>query len=216
MNPLGCGGAMLPMFLQMPIWIALYAVLFFAFELRQEWAFYGFFQMFDGWAFMGDLSAPDNFIDFGVSYDLWFFDFSGINLLPLLMGLVFYFQQKYMTPPPSANMSEDQLRQQKMMKIMMLVLFPLMLYGAPSGLTLYILTSSIIGTLESRYIRGHIKKLQDEADKNPVVLEADGSSGAVKGRKKQDRVGKMYEQMLQNAQKRQEQKKQKKKTFKKR
>jgi membrane protein insertase Oxa1/YidC/SpoIIIJ len=172
--------------------------------------------MFDGWAFMGDLSAPDNFIDFGVSYDLWFFEFSGINLLPLLMGLVFYFQQKYMTPPPSANMSEDQLRQQKLMKIMMLVLFPLMLYGAPSGLTLYILTSSIIGTLESRYIRGHIKKLQDEAEKNPVVIGAGGDGAAAKGSKKQDRVGKMYEQMLDNARKRQEQKKQKKKTFKKR
>jgi YidC/Oxa1 family membrane protein insertase len=216
MNPLGCGGAMLPMFLQMPIWIALYAVLFFAFELRQEWAFYGFFQMFDGWAFMGNLSAPDNFIDFGVSYDLWFFEFSGINLLPLLMGFVFFFQQKYMTPPPSANMSEDQLRQQKMMKVMMLVLFPLMLYGAPSGLTLYILTSSIIGTLESRYIRGHIKKIQDEAEKNPVVIGVGGDGAAPKGQKKQDSVGKMYEKMLDSARKRQDQKKQKKKTFKKR
>ena len=217
MNPLGCGGAMLPMFLQMPIWIALYAVLFFAFELRQEWAFYGIFQSFDGWAFMGDLSAPDNFIKFsGEPYDLWFFQFTGINLLPLLMGLVFYFQQKYMTPPPSASMTEDQLRQQKMMKVMMLVLFPVMLYGAPSGLTLYILTSSIIGTLESRYIRGHIKKLQEREDNEPDVIDGGGGGGSAKAAKKQDRMGRMYEQMLENARKRQEAKQQKKKTFKRR
>jgi YidC/Oxa1 family membrane protein insertase len=208
---------MLPMFLQMPIWIALYAVLFFAFELRQEWAFYGFFQSFDGWAFMGDLSAPDNFIKFpGEPYDLWFFQFSGINLLPLLMGLVFFFQQKYMTPPPSASMTEDQLRQQKMMKMMMLILFPIMLYGAPSGLTLYILTSSIIGTLESRYIRGHIKKIQEREDNEPDVIDDVSGPAADKKKKKQDRVGKMYEQMLENARKRQEAKNQKKKSFKKR
>jgi YidC/Oxa1 family membrane protein insertase len=217
MNPLGCGGAMLPMFLQMPIWIALYAVLFFAFELRQEWAFYGFFQSFDGWAFMGDLSAPDNFIKFpGEPYDLWFFQFSGINLLPLLMGLVFFFQQKYMTPPPSASMTEDQLRQQKMMKMMMLILFPIMLYGAPSGLTLYILTSSIIGTLESRYIRGHIKKIQEREENEPDVIDDVSGPAADRKKKKQDRVGKMYEQMLENARKRQEAKNQKKKSFKKR
>lgn len=216
MNPLGCGGAMLPMFLQMPIWIALYAVLFFAFELRQQWAFYGFFQLFDGWAFMGDLSAPDNFIDFGISYDLWFFQFSGINLLPLLMGLVFFFQQKYMTPPPSASMTEDQLRQQKLMKFMMLFLFPLMLYGAPSGLTLYILTSSVIGTLESRYIRKHIKRLEEQAENEPAVVGAGGDGPARAGKRKKDKMGRMYEQMLENARQRQEQKKQKKKTYKKR
>ena len=37
---LGC----LPMFLQMPIWIALYAMLYYAIELRHEPAFYGVFQ----------------------------------------------------------------------------------------------------------------------------------------------------------------------------
>ena len=221
-NPLGCATGMLPMFLQMPIWIALYAVLFFAFELRQEWAFYGFFQMFDGWAFLGDLSAPDNFIDLNVNYDILFFQFTGINLLPLLMGLVFFFQQKYMTPPPSAAMTQDQLRQQKMMKVMMLVLFPIMLYGAPSGLTLYILTSSIIGTAESRYIRKHLTEM-DNKDKDKDKdkdKENDGSPKSlakeVKKKKRQDKMGKMYEQMLENQRARQERKKQKKKTYKKR
>ena len=220
-NPLGCATGMLPMFLQMPIWIALYAVLFFAFELRQEWAFYGFFQMFDGWAFLGDLSAPDNFIDFGVTYDILFFQFTGINLLPLLMGGVFFVQQKYMTPPTAATMTDDQKRQQKMMKIMMLVLFPIMLYGAPSGLTLYILTSSVIGTIESRYIRKHIKETEEAMeevnadDGRPLSPFAQKLKEKTEKRKvRQDRTGKMYEKMLDNAREKQARKRQKAKTFK--
>ncbi|MBL9141881.1 MAG: YidC/Oxa1 family insertase periplasmic-domain containing protein, partial [Phycisphaerae bacterium] len=66
-NPLGCAGGMLPTFLQMPIWIALYAMLYFAFELRQQPAFFGIFQKMGGWGFLGDLSAPDNFIPLGVN-----------------------------------------------------------------------------------------------------------------------------------------------------
>lgn len=220
-NPLGCATGMLPMFLQMPIWIALYAVLFFAFELRQEWAFYGFFQLFDGWAFLGDLSAPDNFIDFGVDYDILFFQFTGINLLPILMGVVFYIQQKYMTPPTSVTLTDDQKRQQKFMKIMMLVLFPVMLYGAPSGLTLYILTSSVIGVVESRYIRKHLK-LTEEAmaeveanDGRPLSPFARKLKEKTEKRKaKQDRTGRMYEKMLENAREKQARKRQKPKTFK--
>ena len=56
-------------------------------------------------------------------------------------------------------MTKEQIQQQKIMKIMMVVLFPIMLYSAPSGLTLYIFTSSLIGIIESRYIRRHITEL---------------------------------------------------------
>jgi YidC/Oxa1 family membrane protein insertase len=67
MNPaqaLGC----LPMFFQMPIWVALYAMLYFVFDLRQEEAFFGLFQMFGGWSFLGDLSSPDHFISLPFEY----------------------------------------------------------------------------------------------------------------------------------------------------
>ena len=211
-NPLGCATGMLPMFLQMPIWIALYAVLFFAFDLRQQWAFYGFFQLFDGWSFMGDLSAPDNFIDFGVQKQFLFFTFTGINLLPLLMGVVFFIQQKYMAPPPSATMTEDQKKQQKLMKIMMLVMFPIMLYGAPSGLTLYILTSSIIGTTESRFIRKHITRMEELAESG--VVDEKAQARAERKKKRQDRAGKMYEKMLENAQAKRNKKAQKSRSYK--
>jgi YidC/Oxa1 family membrane protein insertase len=154
---LGC----LPMFLQMPIWVALYAMLYFAFELRQEPAFWGVFQLFGNWQFLADLSAADHCLwVFDEPFKFWFWNVTGINVLPILMGLVFYFQQKYMSPPPSPTMTKEQIQQQKIMKVMMVVMFPLMLYSAPSGLTLYIFTSSAFGIIEGRYIRKHIKDLE--------------------------------------------------------
>lgn len=158
-NPLGCAGGMLPTFLQMPIWIALYAMLYFAFELRQEPAFFGVFQNFGGWGFLGDLSAPDNFIPFGRDFNLFIIHVSGINLIPLLMGGIFFLQQKYMTPPPAAPLTPEQESQQKIMKWMMVILFPLMLYGAPSGLTLYIATSTAVGVWEGMRVRKEVEKM---------------------------------------------------------
>ena len=153
---LGC----LPMFLQMPIWVALYAMLYFAIELRQQPAFWGIFQLFGGWPFLADLSAADHCLwEFDEPFHFLIWNMTGINVLPVLMGLVFFFQQKYMSPPPSPSMTKEQLQQQKIMKVMMVVMFPVMLYSAPSGLTLYIFTSSAFGIIEGRYIRRHIKEM---------------------------------------------------------
>ena len=40
------------------------------------------------------------------------------------------------------------------------IMLPVMLYSAPSGLTLYIFTSSLFGIIEGRYVRKHIKELE--------------------------------------------------------
>jgi YidC/Oxa1 family membrane protein insertase len=158
-NPLGCAGGMLPTFLQMPIWIALYAVLYFAFELRQQPAFFGVFQNVGGWGFLSDLSSQDRFIPLGTTINLYVIQLSSINLIPILMGVVFWLQQKYMAPAPTANMTPEQESQQKMMKWMMVILFPFMLYSAPSGLTLYIATSTLVGIFESRRIKAEVDKM---------------------------------------------------------
>lgn len=159
---LGC----LPMFLQMPIWVALYALLYFMFDIRQEPAFFGVFQMIGGWPFLADLSASDHFFGaFNEPTQFFMWNITGINLLPILMGVIFFIQQKYMSPQSGAAMTSEQQSQQKIMRIMMVVLFPVMLYSAPSGLTLYILTSSAVGILESRHIRKHV----DQMDISPEV-----------------------------------------------
>ncbi|MAO24378.1 MAG: hypothetical protein CMJ35_05445 [Phycisphaerae bacterium] len=159
-NPAGMLGC-LPMFLQSPVWIALYATLFFATELRHEPAFYGIFQQFGGWGFMSDLAAPDGAIPLPASmhfsFPLWG-SVSSINVLPLLLGVVFFLHQKYLTPPTQASLTPEQESQQKLMKVMMVVMFPLMMYAAPSGLALYFITNSTVGIIENKWIRAHMKK----------------------------------------------------------
>jgi len=185
---LGC----LPMFLQSPVWIALYAMLYFAFDLRHEGAFFGVFQAISAgnWAFLADLSAPDRFIAFGSGPSLPLVgEINAINVLPLLLGVVFFIQQKYLTPPPSASMTPEQETQQKIMRVMMVVMFPVIMYNAPSGLSIYFITNSALGILESRYIRAHIdqmdlqpkkpaggpgkKRVRNEAPANPFQKQRD-------------------------------------------
>ncbi len=157
-NMLGC----LPMFLQMPIWFALYAMLYFAIELRHQPAFYGVFQAVSGgsWPFLADLSAQDRFIPipgggFTIPWLNWTVD--ALNILPILMAVVFYFQQKLTTPPPA---NEQAAQQQAMMKWMVL-LFPIFLYKAPSGLTLYIMASTFAGIVDSWIVKRHIKREEE-------------------------------------------------------
>jgi YidC/Oxa1 family membrane protein insertase len=164
-NPAGMLGC-LPMFLQTPIWIALSAMLFFAIEIRHQSAFFGVFQKmgspdgsFPFW-FLGDLAEPDRLIYFHKTLFTapMMGEISSFNILPLLMGVLFYIQQKYMSPPPSATTTPEQELQMKMMKWMTVFLFPLMMYNAPSGLTLYFFTNSVLGIMESKWIKSHIDK----------------------------------------------------------
>ncbi|MCX5660252.1 MAG: membrane protein insertase YidC [Planctomycetota bacterium] len=178
-NMLGC----LPMFLQMPIWIALYAMLYYAIELRHQPAFYGVFQKISGgkWTFLADLSSADHFIQFAphpITYNVFllnYIDFSALNIIPMLMAVVFFVQQQYTMPPPA---NEQAAQQQKMMKWMS-VLWPVLLYAAPSGLTLYILASTGAGIVDSYLVRRHIKQeeARGELFKPPKPGKPDGFFG---------------------------------------
>ena len=160
----------LPMFLQSPIWIALYAMLYTSFDLRHEPAFYGIFQQLGGWSFFADLSRGDSLITLPQS--LWFNmplmgHITAINVLPILLGVVFFVHQKYLTPPSTGNMTPEQEQTQKIMKVMMVVMFPVFMYNAPAALTLYFVTNSTLGIVEGRWIRAHMD-----------ALDLDGTQGA--------------------------------------
>lgn len=107
-------GGCLPMLVQLPVFIALYAVLGNSIEL--------FHAPFFGW--IQDLSTKDPFY-----------------IYPVLMGAAMFLQQK-MTP--SAGMDPAQ---QKMMYFMP-VIFTFMMINLPSGLTLYIFVSTLLGVLQ--------------------------------------------------------------------
>ncbi len=156
---LGC----LPMFLQSPVWIALYATLYFVYDLRHQPAFYGVFQKISGgqWGFLADLASPDQAIPLPsfMHFSFWIWgSVTAINVLPIIMAFVFFAHQKYLTPPTAATLTPEQQQQQKMMKVMMIFMFPLFMYAAPSGLALYFVTNSSIAIVENRWIRAHMKK----------------------------------------------------------
>ncbi|MBI3317532.1 MAG: YidC/Oxa1 family insertase periplasmic-domain containing protein [Candidatus Omnitrophica bacterium] len=117
-NPLsGC----LPLFLQMPIFIALYQVLSRSPELRGA-----------GFLWIKDLSAPDAMIRFPSEVPLIG---RSLNFLPLLMSAAMFFQQR-LTTSANAAITEEQRIQQSIFKWFPL-LFGFMFYSLPSGLVLY-------------------------------------------------------------------------------
>ncbi|MCK5226210.1 MAG: membrane protein insertase YidC, partial [Planctomycetes bacterium] len=143
---------MLPMMVQMPIWIALYSAIYASIELRGA-AFLPFW--------ITNLSAPDALFKFPAGVTLPFIG-DTFNLLPILLGVAFYMQQKLMPSTASASSNPQMAQQQKMMMFMMPLLFPLMLYKAPSGLNLYIMASTFAGVIEQIVIRKHIREKEEQ------------------------------------------------------
>lgn len=165
----------LPMFVQMPIWIALWSAIYTSIDLR-------------GAAFLPvwitDLSAPDALIPLGnLRVPLLGWHIGALNLLPILMGVAFYLQQK-LTPmqQPSAATNPQLAQQQKIMNIMMPLMFPVMLYTAPSGVNLYIMSSTFAGVIEQYVIKKHIRE-REEQEAQGLIPTTSKMGGKVKKKK---------------------------------
>jgi YidC/Oxa1 family membrane protein insertase len=165
---------MLPMLLQMPIWVALYSAIDVSISLRGA-------KFLPVW--ITDLSAPDALFSFPlVTLPLLGWRVSSFNLLPILMGVAFYLQQR-LTPQQTNTAANPQLaQQQKMMAVMTTVLFPLMLYSAPSGLNLYIMASTFAGAIEMYVIKKHIEQ-QEQTASVGLVSATSKTGGKVKKKK---------------------------------
>ncbi|MBN2589530.1 MAG: membrane protein insertase YidC [Sedimentisphaerales bacterium] len=166
---------MLPMFVQMPIWIALWSAVNTSVALRGE----GFLPFW-----ITDLSTPDAAFSFPTPLviPLLGWHIASINLLPILMGVAFYFQQKLMPSQTGAVSNPQMEQQQKMMKIMMPLMFPIMLYNGPSGVNLYIMSSTFAGVIEQTVIRKHIQEREAEEEKGKVSVTKK-TGGKVKKKK---------------------------------
>ncbi len=147
-NPVsGC----LPLLIQMPFLIGMFDLLKSSFALRGA-------PFIPGW--IDDLTAPDVLFSW---HRPIFFIGTEFHLLPILLGLVMFFQQRFMsTAPKDPNQMTDQQRQQKAMGSIMTVVFAVMFYNFPSGLNIYWLSSMLLGMVQQWYTT---KKLQNE----PVV-----------------------------------------------
>ena len=113
-NPLG---GCLPVLVQIPVFISLYYVLIESVQLRQA--------PFILW--IHDLSVYDPFY-----------------VLPVLMGLSMFLQQKLSPPPPDPN--------QARMMMLLPVVFTVFFLHFPSGLVLYWLTNNCASILQQWYV----------------------------------------------------------------
>ncbi len=130
-NPMG---GCLPMIVQLPVFFALYRMLYQAIELRHA--------PFFGW--INDLSAPDRLFHFGFSIPFMQPPY-GIPVLTIVMGVTMLLQQK-MSPPPGDP------TQAKMMMFMPII-FTVIFINFPAGLVLYWLTNNIFSIAQQYYIQ---------------------------------------------------------------
>jgi YidC/Oxa1 family membrane protein insertase len=120
-NPMG---GCLPMLLQMPVLFALFNLFRTTIMLRQA-SFLG----------ISDLSAPDKLIAMG----------SGVNLLPILMGISMIIQQKLAMKDPK----------QKAMTYIMPLFLMFIFYRMSAGLNLYYLMFNLLTIVQEMIIKKH-------------------------------------------------------------
>jgi len=159
---LGC----LPMLLQMPILIALYTGINASVALRHA-AFLP--------VWITDLAAPDALFSWGKDIPWIGSDF---NLLPILLCGVMFLQTK-MNPQMAgqqAGGSQQSAQQAKMMKIMMPAMMLVFFYKAPSGLTLYFMTSMAAGVGDQWAVRRHIRAQEEIQAATETTIEAPGKA----------------------------------------
>ncbi len=133
-NPLG---GCFPLLIQMPFLIGMFDLLKSTFELRGV-------SFIPGW--ITNLTAPDVIFTWGTP--IWFIG-SSFHLLPILLGVVMFWQQRMSsTTPKNPKALTDQQKQQKMMGNIMVIVFTVLFYNFPSGLNIYWLSSMLLAILQ--------------------------------------------------------------------
>ena len=128
-NPLG---GCLPMVVQLPVFFALYRMLYQAIELRHAPFF----------LWINDLSAPDRLFNFNFSIPFMEPPY-GIPVLTVIMGASMLLQQKMSPPMGDAT-------QAKMMMFMPII-FTVIFINFSSGLVLYWLVNNILSIAQQHY-----------------------------------------------------------------
>ncbi|MFO1255574.1 MAG: membrane protein insertase YidC [Sphingomonadaceae bacterium] len=157
-NPLaGC----LPIFLQIPVFFALYKVLILAVEMRH--------QPFALW--IKDLSAPDPLHILNLFGYLPFTppSFLGIGILALLLGITMWLQFKL-------NPAQMDPAQQQVFAIMPWMMMFIMAPFA-AGLLLYWITSNVLTIAQQAYLYSRHPQLKAQADKDAADHQRAKSRG---------------------------------------
>ena len=135
LNPAGC---LLPMLVQLPVWIALYQSIIRVLATTPE-GFLNLSQYLYSWPIVHSMLPLGNQF-------LWLnlAEPDGFLLLPILVGGTMWVQQKMIIPVGS---DPRQQAQSKMMLWMMPLMFAFLTLSFPSGLALYWVTSNVISIM---------------------------------------------------------------------
>lgn len=152
-------GGCLPLIIQMPFLFGMFDLLKSAFPLRGA-------SFIPGW--IDNLTAPD--VVFSWSYPIPFIGTS-FHLLPILLGVVMFFQQKMAAAQNKLKgpLTEQQQQQQKM-GMMMTIVFTFLFYKFPSGLNIYWLSSMGLQILQQWYMSK--KRPKGKKDAQEIVVKA--------------------------------------------
>ena len=185
-NPMS--GCMLAV-VQLPIFMGLYRSLMINVELRQAPL------ISEAIRWCSNLAAPDMLFrwadwsampSFLTAYKGFMSLGPYLNILPIFtVGLMILQQQMFM--PPATD--EQTQMQQKMMKYMM-ILIGYAFYTVPSGLCLYIISSSLWGIAEKKLLPKTIKTNGAPAAATRSVASVDGNGAAARRNRKKQRGGK--------------------------
>lgn len=148
-NPLsGC----LPILIQIPFLMWMYDLLKSTFELRGA-------AFIPGW--IDNLAAPD--VLFTWETPIYFIG-NEFHLLPVLLGLLMFVQQRFLTPGPSdPNQMTEAQRQQRAMGSIMTIAFTFLFYHLPSGLNIYWLSSTLMGMAQQWWTQKQLKSTPNPA-----------------------------------------------------
>jgi YidC/Oxa1 family membrane protein insertase len=151
-NPLGC---LFPMLAQFPIWIALYRVIRLSLGETPE-----------SFVTLSHQLYPIPFIHTAVPLNQHFLYWNlgqpdRSLVLPIIVGLTMYIQQKMISPTPTAEqqrqLSQQQIQQQQtqqMMTWMLPLMFAYFSFSVPAGLALYWAVSNIAGIVTQYFYAG--------------------------------------------------------------
>lgn len=144
MNPLGC---LVPTIIQIPIWIGLYNSVLKVLGASPE-NLLDLSRYLYSWSFVHQsIPLNDHFMWLTLSSP------DPIYILPLLVGLSMWLQQKMMTQVgPGADPSQAQMN--TMMLWMMPIMFAFLTLSFPSGLAVYWVAYNIIGIVIQYFVTG--------------------------------------------------------------
>ena len=154
-NPLG---GCLPLIIQMPFLFGMFDLLKSVFPLRGA-------SFIPGW--IDNLTAPD--VVFSWGYPIPFIGTS-LHALPILLGVVMFFQQKLgQSQNKKKGQLSDQQQQQQKMGMIMTFIFPLLFYKFPSGLNLYWLSSMVLQIVQQWYMSQ--RKLKPSKNSREILVK---------------------------------------------